>query len=318
MKRRDLLLAAAVLAGVSPAAAQQPPAHARVGWLAHGDTLPRHFFDEALVGLGWVEGKNLTIERRFAGSTGEQLASAAAELVAWRPDVIVAIGMPDAKPVLALTRTIPIVVVTTADPVAQGLANSLARPGGNVNGTAFVTPELVPKLLELVRDLIPGADRVSLLGDPQVPSNVEPTAAVSEALGLKIATRHASRPDELDAAFAAAASDGDRAIVVQMSPLSFEERWRVVGLAARFRLPAVYPVRDYVEAGGLLSYGPVLSDNFRRCAALVDKILRGANPADLPFEQPTHFELVVNLKTATALGLTIPPSILDLANEVIE
>ena len=220
-------------------------------------------------------------------------------------------GTIDARPVLALTRAIPIVVVTSADPVGHGLGASLARPGGNVTGTALGNSELVPKLLELVRDLIPGADRVSLLSTPL-------NAAVGEALGLNIAIRRASRPEELDAAFAAAAADGDRAIVVQLSPLSFEERWRVVGLAARFRLPAVYPLRGYAEAGGLLSYGPVVRDNFERAAALVDKILRGAKPADLPFEQPTHFELVVNLKTAKALGLTVPPSILGRADEVIE
>ena len=318
MKRRELLLAAAALVAGTPAAGQQPPAHARVGWLAHGDTMPRHFFDEALARLGWVEGKNLVIERRFGGSTGEQIASAAAELVAWHPDVIVAMGTIDARPVLALTRAIPIVVVTSADPVGHGLGASLPRPGGNVTGTALGNSELVPKLLELVRDLIPGADRVSLLSTPLNAGNVEPAAAVGEALGLNIAIRRASRPEELDAAFAAAATDGDRAIVVQLSPLSFEERWRVVGLAARFRLPAVYPLRGYAEAGGLLSYGPVVRDNFERAAALVDKILRGAKPADLPFEQPTHFELVANLKTAKELGLTVPPLILARADEVIE
>jgi putative ABC transport system substrate-binding protein len=150
------------------------------------------------------------------------------------------------------------------------------------------------------------------------PTPVATISTVGEALGLNITIRRASRPEELDAAFAAAAADGDRAMVVQLSPLSFEERWRVVGLAARFQLPAVYPTRDYVEAGGLLSYGPVLSDNFTRAAALVDKILRGTNPGELPFEQPIHFELVVNLKTAKELGLTIPPTVLDRADEVIE
>jgi len=241
MKRRDLFLAAALLVGSSPAVAQQPPAHARIGWLAHEDTLPRHFFDEALARLGWVEGKNLAIERRFAGSAGEQMASAASELVAWRPDIIVALGTIDARPVLALTRTIPIVVVTSADPVGHGLAASLARPGGNVTGTALGNMELVPKLLELVHDLLPEARRVSLLGDPRSPANVEPPVSVGQALGQTIVSRSASRPDELDTAFAAAAADGDRAIVVQMLPVSLEERWRVAALAARFRLPAVYP-----------------------------------------------------------------------------
>ncbi len=280
--------------------------------------MPRHFFDEALARLGWVEGKNLTIERRFAGSAGEQEGRVAAELVAWHPDVIVALGTIDAKPVLALTRAIPIVVVTSADPVGQGLAASLARPGGNVTGTSAGTLELFPKLIELVRDLIPGAGRVSVLGDPRNPGYVKPPASVGEVLGLTMIIRLASRPDELDAAFAAAAADGDRAMVVQFSALSFEERWRVTALAARFRLPAIYPLRDYADAGGLLSYGPVLRDNFERAAALVDKILRGASPADIPIEQPTHFELVVNLKTAKELGLPIPPLILGRANEVIE
>jgi putative ABC transport system substrate-binding protein len=185
MRRRDLFLAAAMFVGISPAAAQQPPAHARIGWLAHGDTMPRHSFDEALARLGWVEGKNLALERRFAGSTGERLAADAAELVSWHPDVIVAMGTVDAYPILALTRTVPIVVVTSNDLVGQGLATSLARPGGNVTGTASVTSALVPKLLELAHELIPEAGRVSVLGDPRNPGNIE--------LRLPSASRSVSR-----------------------------------------------------------------------------------------------------------------------------
>lgn len=183
MRRRALLFAAAMLASVSPAAAQQPQTHARIGWLAHGDTMPRHFFDDSLARLAWVEGKNLTIERRFATSAGEHESSAAAELITWRPDVIVALGGIDAKPVLALTNTIPIVVVWAADPVGQGLAASLARPGGSVTGTAGLTIDLLPKLLELVHDLIPGAGRVSIVGDPRSPGFAELPASVGEALG---------------------------------------------------------------------------------------------------------------------------------------
>jgi putative ABC transport system substrate-binding protein len=318
MRRRDLLIAVAMVAGISRVAAQPPPAHARVGWLAHGDTMPRHFFDEALARLGWVEGKNLALERRFAGSTGERLAADAAELVSWHPDVIVAMGTIDAYPILALTRAVPIVVVTSDDPVGHGLATSLARPGGNVTGTASVTSELVPKLLELVHELIPGAARVSVLGNPRNPGNIDLPASIGEPLGLTIVRRHASRPEELDAAFAAAAADGDRAMVVQFSALTFEERWRVTALAARVRLPAVYGSREYTEAGGLIAYGPAFRDNFERAAVLVDKILRGASPADLPIEQPTHYELVVNLKTAKALDLAVPPLILARADEIIE
>ena len=187
MRRRDFLLAIALLAHSLPGAAQQLPLHARVGWLAHEDTMPRHFFDEALARLGWVEGKNLIIERRFGGTAGEQITSAAGELIAWHPDVIVALGTIDARPVLALTRAIPIVVVTSADPVGQCLGASLARPGGSVTGIAAPTGELVPKLLELARDLIPKGDRVSLLYNAEAGGNVEPAAAVGEVLGLNAA-----------------------------------------------------------------------------------------------------------------------------------
>ena len=319
MRRREFLaLAGGAAAWPLAARAQQPPAHARIGWSAHGDTLPRHFFDEALARLGWVEGKNLSVKRRFSGSAGAEESSVAADLVAWRPDVIVAAGTIDALPLLALTRTIPIVFITSADPVRQGLAITLARPGGNVTGTAAITTDLFPKLLEFVHDLIPGVSRVSVLGNPRNPGHLKLAPSAGEALGLTIVARHASRPNELDEAFAAAAADGDRAMVVQFSALSFEERWRISALAARFRLPSVYPLREYAEAGGLLSYGPVLRDNFERAAALVDKILRGAKPADLPVEQPTKFELVINLKTAKALGLTIPPTMLARADEVLE
>ena len=318
MRRRDLFIAALMFAGSRQAVAQPPATRVRIGWLAHGDTIPRHFFDEALARLGWVEGRNLSVERRFAGSAGERIAEGAAELVAWYPDVIVAMGGIDAKPVLALTDAIPIVVVTIGDPVALGVAKSLARPGGNVTGTATITAELLPKLLELARDLLPGISRVSVLGDPRNPGTAQIPVSAAKTLGLVVAVREPSRPEQLDAAFAAAAAEGDQAMIVQFSALTFEERWRVVGLADRFRMPAIYPLREYVEAGGLLSYGPAIRDNFERAAVLVDKILRGAKPADLPIEEPTRFELVVNLKVAQALGLTIPPSILARADQVIE
>ena len=318
MRRRDFLAGAtAALASLS-AAAQQRPAHARVGWLAHGDTMPRYLFEEKLAQLGWVEGKNLTIERRFGGSAGSRIAEAAAALVAWRPDGFVAMGAPDARPVMALTRAIPIVVVTNNDPVGQGLAASLARPGGNVTGTATPTGELIPKLLQLVHELVPRADRVAVLGDPRSPGNVEVPPSLGKVFDLTIVSRHATSPDQLDAAVAAASADGDRAVVVQFSALTFEERGRLTAAVARLRLPAVYPLREYADAGGLISYGPVIRDNFKRAAVLVDKILRGASPADLPFEEPVHFELVVNLKAAKALLLAIPPLILARADEVIE
>jgi ABC-type uncharacterized transport system substrate-binding protein len=299
-------------------AQQKPiPGKARLGWLAHGDIMPRHFFDDALVRLGWIEGKNLKIERRFAGSAGERLTTAAAELVAQHPDVIVALGIADAQALLQQTHAIPIVLVlATNDVIRQGLAGSLAHPGGSVTGAISIAGDLVPKLVELAHELIPGARRVSVLIDPR--KDPEPDARVGAAIGIKLVSRHATRPDELDTAFAAASSDGDQAIVVQFNAITIEERARVIALASRFRLPAIYAMREFIEAGGLISYGPVIRDNFERAAALVDKILRGARPADLPIEQPTKFELVINLKTAKALGLTVPQSIFTRADEVIE
>lgn len=318
MRRRDLLYSvAAISTGAARAVAQQPRADARVGWLAHGDTMPRHFFDDALARLGWVEGKNLTVMRRFGGSAGERLATAAADLVAQHPDVIAALGIADAQFVLRQTRGIPIVLVLAANDVTrQGLATSLAHPGGNVTGVISVAGELVPKLVQLAHELVPKAGRVSVLIDPR--KDPEPAARMGAALGITIVSRHASHPDELDAAFAAAASDGDQAIVIQFNAITIEERARVTGLASRFRLPAVYAMREFVDAGGLLSYGPVIRDNFERAAALVDKILRGAKPANLPIEQPARFELIINLKAAQELGLTVPQSLLTRADEVIE
>jgi ABC-type uncharacterized transport system substrate-binding protein len=316
VRRREFIVATAFSAAIGPAVAQQSPAHAKLGWLAHGDTMPRQFFDQAMARLGWIEGKNFSIERRFSGSAGEQIDEVCAKLVASRPDVIVAMGAQDAKPLLALTRTIPIVVITAADPIGAGLATSLARPGGNVTGVAAVTAELAPKVLELVREFLPAADRVSVLADPN--TNKELPRSVGEALGLAILSRYASRPDELESAFAAAGSDGDQAIVVRFSAVTFENRWRIADLAAHYRLPAVYQLREYVDAGGLISYGPAIKENFERAAVLVDKILHGAKPADLPIEQPTKFELVINLKTAKALGLTVPQSLLARADEVVE
>ena len=316
MRRRDVLIGIGTCAGFRAAAAQQSPAKARIGWLAHGDTMPRHFFEEALARLGWVEGANLTIERRFGGSAGEQESKAAADLVADHPDVIVALGTVDARPILALTKTIPIVVVTAADPVGQGLGASLARPGGNVTGTTLPTVELLPKQLEVARDLMPAAKHLSVLANPKV--HPDPPASLGAALGVTLITRHASQPAELDEVYAAAAADRDDAIVVELSPLTFEERTHVTDLASKYRVPTVYPSREYVESGGLISYGPVIRKNFERAAVLVDKILRGVKPGDLPFEQPTHFEMLLNRTTANALGVTIPSSILVRTDEVIE
>jgi putative ABC transport system substrate-binding protein len=302
------------------AVAQQSVTEARIGWLGRGDTGSWRVFAAILGRLGWVEGKNLAIDLRFADSS-ERDAQATAELIALRPDVLVGVGGPDVEALLAATRTIPIVFITVSDPVALGFVESLPRPGGNVTGVSSMTPELELKQLELVHDLLPHARRISMLRDPHNPGTETRFAtdqAGAPSLGLTLVQRRAGDAEEIEAAFAAASADGDDAIHIEFSGFTLLMRARIAELAARYRLPAVGGLRPYTEAGGLLSYGQIYSDNFERAAVLVDKILRGAKPADLPVEQPTRFELVVNLKTAKALGLTVPPSILARADEVIE
>jgi putative tryptophan/tyrosine transport system substrate-binding protein len=323
VNRRKLLLlgAAATAAAGWRTAAQEAPKSARIGFIVTGEAYPRRDFDEAMRRLGWIEGRNLVVERRVTGEDPERRRTAAAELIAANPDVIVAAGMIDALAVHALTRTIPMVVIRGNDLVEVGLADSLARPGGNVTGIVLLGGELDGKRLELMLELMPAAARISFLAYAQNPRSI-PRATAIEALarplGIRVAARLVSEAAEIDGAFAAIAANHDQAILVQQGAVTAENRPRVVALAAQYRLPAIYEQRDFVESGGLLSYGQVSRENYERAAALADKILKGAKPADLPVEQPTRFELVVNLKTATALGLTIPPSILARADEVIE
>jgi len=318
-RRRDLLIAAALI-GISPAAAQQTPTSKRLGWLARYLETSTSIFIETLGRLGWVEGKNLIIDRRF-GDTRESYARAAAELVALRPDALYGVGAPDVEALLAATRTIPIVFSTVSDPITLGFVKSLSRPGGNVTGIASMTPDLELKQIELIHELLPGAKRISMLRDRQFPGSETRFAAdekVAPSLGLTLVRRQASNIEEITAAFAVAASDRDDAIHVEFSGLTLGERKRVAELAAHYSLPAIYGVRPYIETGGLLSYGPIYSANFQRAAAFVDKIFRGAKPENLPSEEPTRFELVINLKTAMALGLTVPQLLLARADEVIE
>ena len=321
MRRRELLLGAAAAAIVPLAIAQEATRSAHIGFIVTGELWPRRHFDEAMQRLGWVEGRNLTVDRHVTGEDPERRKTAAAQLVATNPDVIVTAGTLDAQTVLALTRTIPIVVIRGQDLVETGLVNSLARPGGNVTGIVVRGEELDGKRLELLRELMPAVARISVLGYKRGPRSA-PRAAAIEALarplGMRVTARIVSEAGEIDGAFAASAADHDQAILVQGSSLIFENQLRLVALAARYHLPAIYQLREFVDSGGLLSYGEVTRENFERAASLVDKILKGAKPADLPVEQPTRFELVVNLGTAKALGLTVPPTILARADEVIE
>ena len=314
MNRRDVLLGAVVAAASSwRASAQEVTKSAHIGFIVTGEGFPRRRFDEAMRHLGWIEGRNLTVERRFTGEDPERRKTAAAELVAQHPDVIVAAGLIDALPVHALTGTIPIVVITGAHLIEAGLADSLARPGGNVAGMTLLGGELDGKRLELLHELVPAATRISFLAYarlPRSPARAAAVEALARPLGLRVTKRLVSEAAEIDVAFAASAADHDQGILVESGAVIVENLPRVVALAAQYRLPAVYEWRQFAEGGGLLSYGQLQQESFERAAALVDKILNGAKPADLPVEQPTTFELVVNLKTAAALGLTIPPSIL--------
>ena len=322
MRRRDVLLGSATAAAVGwRAVAQEAPETAHIGFIVTGEAFPRHWFDDAMRRLGWVEGRNLAVERRVTGENPEARKTAATELIAANPDVIVAAGMVDALPVHAVTRSIPIVVISGVDLVEAGLAESLARPGGNVTGMTLLSAELDGKRLELLRELVPAATQISVFAYARSPRTVPRITALEELarpLGLQVTARLVSYVAEFEGAFAASAADHDQAMLVQGSPVANENTERIIALAAKYRLPAVYDLRIYADGGGLLFYGQVWRANFERAAVLVDKILKGAKPADLPIEQPTRFELVVNLKTANALGLTIPSSILGRADEVIE
>ena len=264
------------------------------------------------------------IEYRDAEGKFERLPALAAELVALKVDVIVAPGTPAALAAKQATRTLPIVFAAAADPVTSGLVTSLARPGGNVTGLSVLAPELVGKCLEQLKQAVPGVSRVAVLWQPGALGErtekdmLKGAEVAARALGVRLQFVEARGPADFDRAFSEMTRARAGALTVCGSAMFFIERRRLVDLAAKNRLPAVYPLREYVDAGGLMAYGPNLADLFRRAATYVDRILKGAKPGDLPVEQPTKFELVINLKTAKALGLTIPPSLLPRADQVIE
>jgi len=278
--------------------------------------------DEGLRELGYVEGRNIVFERRFAWGKQERLPALAAELVRLNVDVIVTGGNPVIAAVKQATSTIPVVMAASRDPVGTGFIASLARPGGNITGlTGDAGPEILGKRLELLKEAVPRASRVALLWNPLPPGAETFRKAVEGAartLGVTLQTVEVRGRDEFEGAFAAMARERADAVVVQPDPVLFTARTQVVLLATKHRLPAVFHAREFVEIGGLMSYGSSLAYQFRRAAVYVDKILKGAKPGDLPVEQPTKFELVINFKTAKALGLTISQSVLARADEVIQ
>jgi ABC-type uncharacterized transport system substrate-binding protein len=328
MDRRDSVLALLAL-GAAPfaAEAQQAAKVARRGYLSADRAANPHLqeaFRQGLRELGHVEGRNLVIEYRDAEGKLERFPALAAELVALKVDVIVASGTLAALAAKQATTTLPIVFSPAADPVASGLVTSVARPGGNVTGLSLLYSELVGKWLEQLKQVIPGVSRVAVLWQPGAfgerteKDNLKGAEVAARALGVQLQFVEARGPENFDRAFSDMTRARAGALAVLSSNMFVSQRRRLVDLAAKNRLPAVYNVREYVDAGGLMAYGPNLADLYRRAATYVDKILKGAKPGDLPVEQPTKFELVINLKTAKALGLTIPQAMLGRADEVIQ
>ena len=308
-----------------PAEAQQPAKIRRIGRLSVGsgpsspdfNKLGHDRFLKGLVERGWVEGQNLIIERRYAEGKAESLPRLAAELVSLRAEVIVVADSAALRHAAKATRTIPIVMTVSGDPVGVGYIASLARPGGNITGLSNVSPDLAGKRLELLKEAVPKLPRVAVLG-PELLADWEEIETAASAMGIKLKTLKIRRPEELEGALEVAKMERAAGLIVLPSPLTNRHRAQLVAFAAKSQLPAMYPLRVYVQAGGLMAYGPNLPEMSYRAAYYVDKILKGAKPADLPVEQPTKFELVINLKAAKQIGLAFPPEVPMWADEVIK
>ena len=316
MKKTILLFVNLILTSLQLAEAQQPMKVYRIGYLAAGEPSVNQGFKQGLRELNYIEGKNIVIEPRFAEGKLDRLPDLAAELVRLKVDVIVTPGGSSTRAAKGATSTIPIVMGAAGDPVADGLVTSLARPGGNITGLTNIAPDLVGKRLELLKEAMPKAVRVAVL--LVHPINTQSFELVAAALGLKLQPVEARDSNEIDSAFEAAARGRAGALLVLRNPITTAHRKKVVDLAAKHRLPAMYEERAWVDIGGLMSYGPSFDDLYRRAATFVDKILKGAKPADLPVEQPTKFELIINLKAAKQIGVTIPPNVLARADKVIK
>jgi ABC-type uncharacterized transport system substrate-binding protein len=331
MDRRAFLAGAATLFAAPLAAEGQQPAKVpRLGWLLSGSLESPE--SRAVLGAfrqeardrGYVEGQNIVIEYRAAEGRIDRFPALATDLVRLKVDLIIAGSTPAARAAQQTTTTIPIVAPTMGDPVGDGFVASLARPGGNITGLTFLGPELVPKRLELLKEALPKVSRVAGLWHPGNLSErttkdmLSQTETAARTLGVQLQLVGVRNPDELDRAFSTMARQRADALLIFPSAMLYNERRRVINLAEKHGLPSVYAAKEFVELGGLISYGANIPDLFRRAVTYVDKILKGAKPADLPVERPTKFEFVINLKTAKALGLTIPQSLLLKADQVIE
>jgi putative tryptophan/tyrosine transport system substrate-binding protein len=322
--RTFVVLCLTFIVGSSVAGAQRPNPVPRVAYVYLFDTGPAAPFADVfrtrLRELGWIEGKNIVVEPRDAGGSNEKLEAIMRDLVAANIDLIVAMCTPEAKAALKATTTIPIVVTATGDPVKFGLVASLARPGGNVTGVALQLLELSAKRVEMLREVLPAMTRATVVWNPVRGDNfaeVETMQSEARKRGVVLESQQVRDPEELDVALDALAKGRSQAFMISSDTMTERVLPQLVEFAARARIPAFYDNRTYVDAGGLMSYGPNLPAAHRRAAEYVDKILKGAKPADLPMERPTTFELVINTKTAKALGVTIPQSMLLRADEVI-
>ncbi len=320
----NITLGVGLLAAPLAAAAQQAPKVARVGVLAGGGSVFRAGFEpfrQRLRELGYEEAQNLALEVRNAEGRADRYPELAAELVRLRVDVIVVQGNAALAALKQATQTIPIVMASIGDPVGSGFVASLPRPGGNITGLSNMAEGISAKWVELLKEAAPKATRLAVLWDPR---NVAHTSMWREIQGAGRALRVVTKawevrgPEEIDRAFAAMGTERIGALIILPYPIAGANLRQIVSLAAKYRLPAIYPFREFAEEGGLMSYGANAADLWRRAAAFVDKILKGAKPADLPVEQPTKFDLVINMKTAKSLGLTIPQTILIRATEVIQ
>jgi putative ABC transport system substrate-binding protein len=314
-------------ASLGTAAAQPPEKMPRVGYISPGSSSDpfrlRRFeaFRQGLRELGYVEGRNIALEPRWAEGKYDRYPALAADLVRLKVHVIVAVGGRATQVAQQATKTTPIVMSVVIDPLGSGLVSSLARPGGNVTGLTVMASDLVGKQFELLKQTVPKVSRVALLWNPANPGGapqLREAEAAARALGVRLQTLGARDPQEIDSAFAAMTRDRAGALVVLPDAIFGNQRKQIADLAAKSRLPSVCGIPEYADAGGLIVYGADNLDLERRAAIFVDRILRGAKPADLPIEQPTKFELVINLRTAKAIGLTIPPSLVQRADQIID
>ncbi len=327
MRRRDFIKAIAGSAAAWPLAAraQQPERIRRIGVLMNVDNVDQRAsyaaFLQVLQQLGWTDGRNVRIDTRWAGGHASEIRKYATDMVALAPDVIVATGTAAMVPLVQATRTVPIVFANVADPVGAGFVDTMARPGHNATGFIQFEYTLSGKWLELLKQIAPGVTRVAVLRDPNIPSGIGQFAviqSVAPSLGVEVTAIDVRDADEIERAVTTFAHSPNGGLILTASALAVTHRELIVALAAQYKLPAVYYRRYYVDRGGLISYGYDVVQQYRGAAGYVDRILKGEKPADLPVQAPTKYELVINLKTAKALDLTVPPTLLARADEVIE